>query len=89
MVNSESAQNCRVPDDGSDLWRSFDPNPLLEQGHLKLIAQDYPDGFWISAMMKLQNISGQPVLVLVELGEDDNSVIKNFWMAPLTMIQPC
>lgn len=45
MVNSESAQNCRVPDDGSDLWRSFDPNPLLEQGHLKLIAQDYPDGF--------------------------------------------
>lgn len=33
------SKNHGLVEDGSDFWRSFGPMPLLEQGHLELIAQ--------------------------------------------------
>ena len=34
-------QTRRLVEVGKDLWRSSGPTPLLEQGHLELVAQDH------------------------------------------------
>ncbi|KAK4826745.1 hypothetical protein QYF61_010998 [Mycteria americana] len=57
--------NHRMTEVGRDLWKASDPTPLLKQGHLDLLAQDYvqPPFEYVQGW-RLHNLSGQPVPVL-------------------------
>jgi len=48
---------------GRDPWRSFDPTPLLRQGHLEPVAQVHVQmAFEYLQGRRLHNFSSQPVL---------------------------
>lgn len=49
-----------------DLWRTAGPTPVLRQGHQELLAQDHVQ--MVAEYLqggKLNNLFGQPVLVLL------------------------